>query len=74
MGLTRGPPNQLMKQMAGAGDLFPWQSIPYKLRGSQLKTAEINRVFGSGFAGIPFAEALPLVSAGSVVTERLGRD
>lgn len=76
IGLTWGPPNQLMKRMAGAGDLFPWQSIPYKLRGSQLKTAEINRVFGSGhrFAGILFAEALPPVSAGSVVTERLGRD
>lgn len=62
--------------MSGAGDLFPWQSIPYKLRGSQLKTAEINRVFGSGrrFAGMPSAEALSLVSAGSVVTERLVRD
>lgn len=75
-GLTWAPPNELMKRTSEAGDLFPWQNVSGELQGSHLKTTEINRAFSSGHrsAGTLFAEASSLVSAASIITERLVRN
>lgn len=74
-GLIWALPNELMKRMSEAGDLFPWQNVPGELQGSHVKTTEINTAFSSGHrsAGILFAEASSPVSAASTVTERLVR-
>lgn len=65
-----------MKRMSEAGDLFPWQNVSGELQGSHLKRTELNRAFSSGHrsAGRRFAEALSLVSAASIVTEKLVRN
>lgn len=41
-------PNELIKRMSEAGDLFPWQNVPGELKGSHLKTAGINQALVQG--------------------------